>query len=546
MKKGDVFLRILLYVVMCTTLSAQTKVDLSNQSRNIDFSAATLTKPFKSGTVLPAACSTGEAFFKTNAAAGQNLYGCVATDTWMVLSGASSSGLPPVSGQSGRVLSNNGTSSDWRAMGGDVSGAPEALTVSRMQGRNISNTAPGSGQVLVWNSTLSQWEPGNNGSGGSSVTTAAQMAANDYSPVRTSNTILTLPAVPAYTFSMSTFACSVAVSSAAVTIASGTGTLWIGMGADCTVRVRHNVVLTCASGCTAVGGASGFDGTDLPLYEWTVSSGVLAASGVRRLTPYVSKPLVAGANITMVTAGGVTTISSTGGSSGGGSSYPPLAVESTAYEYEEFMGAGECSINSTIIGKLAWRVASANGGETVSCATDNTTARPGTVTINTGTSTGNEAALWTPSGGIHPGSTFTGRFFFKLSSTSSVQALVGLINGPWQLNGGTVNGIYLEKESADTNWFATTELAGSRTRVDTGVAVTNGWVVGQIRRIDAGTIGFKIATTVAGLVSATETSITTNIPTALLIPGFLVRNTTASAREIAADYYDIRITGLSR
>lgn len=40
------------------------------------------------GTTLPATCSVGQKFFKTNATAGQNLYGCTATNTWTLESGA--------------------------------------------------------------------------------------------------------------------------------------------------------------------------------------------------------------------------------------------------------------------------------------------------------------------------------------------------------------------------------------------------------------------------------------------------------------------------
>jgi hypothetical protein len=47
-----------------------------------DASNALTTKPAKAGTVLPATCSTGEAFFKTDAAGGQNLYLCKPDDTW--------------------------------------------------------------------------------------------------------------------------------------------------------------------------------------------------------------------------------------------------------------------------------------------------------------------------------------------------------------------------------------------------------------------------------------------------------------------------------
>ena len=66
-------------------LSAQTLVDLRTQSKSIDFSSAASTKPFQTGTVLPATCSVGATFFNTAAAAGHNLYGCTAAGTWTLL-----------------------------------------------------------------------------------------------------------------------------------------------------------------------------------------------------------------------------------------------------------------------------------------------------------------------------------------------------------------------------------------------------------------------------------------------------------------------------
>jgi hypothetical protein len=67
------------------TLQAQTQVDLRTQSKSIDFSAATSTKPFQTGTVLPASCAMGATFFNSAAPAGHNLYGCTATNTWTLL-----------------------------------------------------------------------------------------------------------------------------------------------------------------------------------------------------------------------------------------------------------------------------------------------------------------------------------------------------------------------------------------------------------------------------------------------------------------------------
>jgi len=111
----------------------QTLVDLRTQSKSVDFSSAPSTQPFQSGTVLPAACLVDQAYFKTNAPAGLNLYGCTAVNSWTLLS-------------AGILL-------------GDVSGAPGANTVTKIQGRAISTAAPSSGESLVWNSTTSSWTP---------------------------------------------------------------------------------------------------------------------------------------------------------------------------------------------------------------------------------------------------------------------------------------------------------------------------------------------------------------------------------------------------
>jgi hypothetical protein len=59
---------------------------------SINLSGAASTISWKTGTTLPSTCSVGESFFKTNASAGQNVYGCTATNTW-TLQGGSGGGL---------------------------------------------------------------------------------------------------------------------------------------------------------------------------------------------------------------------------------------------------------------------------------------------------------------------------------------------------------------------------------------------------------------------------------------------------------------------
>jgi hypothetical protein len=77
----------LLLVSWGLTLAAQTQIDLRTQAKNIDFSAASSTRPIKTGTALPATCVVGNMFFETNAPAGANLYGCTAANTWSVQGG---------------------------------------------------------------------------------------------------------------------------------------------------------------------------------------------------------------------------------------------------------------------------------------------------------------------------------------------------------------------------------------------------------------------------------------------------------------------------
>ena len=143
-----------LTVAAATPLLAQTQIHLPGQTRAVDFSNAPSTKPSKTGTVLPAACSVGETFLKTNASPGQNFYVCTAPDTWTV------QGLPEYEFTGyGKILTNDDTGMQWETLDGDVSGAPDSLTVNKLQGRTVSASAPISGHVLSWDGL--QWKPSN-------------------------------------------------------------------------------------------------------------------------------------------------------------------------------------------------------------------------------------------------------------------------------------------------------------------------------------------------------------------------------------------------
>jgi hypothetical protein len=154
------------------TAAGQTLVDLRTQSKSVDFSAAGSTKPMQTGSSLPATCAVGQFFFLTTAAAGSNVYACNPANTWTV----EGSSLSVDSSTTNEVLSSNGSSIEWLALGGDVSGAPGGLMVNRLQGRNLSNAAPSSGQVLQWNAATSQWNPAAAETGNAAYAFATQVS----------------------------------------------------------------------------------------------------------------------------------------------------------------------------------------------------------------------------------------------------------------------------------------------------------------------------------------------------------------------------------
>jgi hypothetical protein len=71
-----------LLALLAVNASSQTQIDLRTQAKNVDFSAAAFTKSFQTGSSLPASCTVGGTFFKSDAQAGVNFYGCTSTNTW--------------------------------------------------------------------------------------------------------------------------------------------------------------------------------------------------------------------------------------------------------------------------------------------------------------------------------------------------------------------------------------------------------------------------------------------------------------------------------
>jgi hypothetical protein len=157
--------KILLTVLIAFNALGQTQVDLKLQTKNIDFSGAAMVSPFPVGFNLPANCTTGNMFFKSNAPTGANLYGCVAGNSWSLESGGSSGSGSGGSG-AGIPLLLERVSGTALAIGQACSAAAPCMvaigasTYSFLAGAAVTISA-GSGLVLAYvdrNGTLTVGE----------------------------------------------------------------------------------------------------------------------------------------------------------------------------------------------------------------------------------------------------------------------------------------------------------------------------------------------------------------------------------------------------
>ncbi len=355
-----------LCIALSPAAAQTTQVDLKSQTRGVDFSRAAATKPFKTGTILPTTCAIGESFFKSDAAPGQNLYGCTAANSWTVESGG---GLPALTGNADRLLGTNGTQVSWMALGGDVFGSPPSLLVTGLQGKRVAATTPTSGQVLMWNSTALNWEPGtvSASSSGSTVSntggdlsgaignaTVTRMQNKPVSSATPSDgqvltwsqfssqwqpqsptggtggsasgsgaiSVLGVTYSSANTITIGA-GCSLSApcnvrfgtnvvsvtTSATVTWQSGAGVAYIYVTTAGTVTVGSNLTVVCSSGCATASGVAGFPVNAIPLFTWTaLPTGWDAAGGHDSRAYLASKILSAGTGMILVETGQQSTV----------------------------------------------------------------------------------------------------------------------------------------------------------------------------------------------------------------------------------------------
>jgi len=281
-----------LVAVFSAGLGAQTAIDVKTQTRNIDFSGAVSTRPFKTGATLPATCTTGESFFKSNAAAGQNLYGCTAANTWIALSGSLTN--------TGVTAGIYGTSGSVAQITVDAQGRITAAADVAVSGGGGGISLPGvggqAGRFLTNNGTGALWQDFSTSDvkdcsatlAGGVLTAAACAARNGNLDV----------SAPACTLSLT----GVSASGAVYGFVSGSGLFTVGHNSAAT--------LDCA-GWTVATGVTSFPDDALPLFTASFSSNSWTVGGVtpsRRLVGRDAYAAGDGLSSSNSSATGVTTL----------------------------------------------------------------------------------------------------------------------------------------------------------------------------------------------------------------------------------------------
>jgi hypothetical protein len=172
-RKAALRIALLPVTVALACYGQTTLINLATQGKNIDFTAAPFTRPVKTGTALPATCSPGDLFFKSDAPAGQNLYACTAVNTWVPQSSSAPAGLGDP-GSNGIVVRTgvNTTSAVGAPVGAIVgTSAAQTLTNKSIDASQIDTGTLSAARLPAFSGDVST-------SAGSSATTLATVNAS--------------------------------------------------------------------------------------------------------------------------------------------------------------------------------------------------------------------------------------------------------------------------------------------------------------------------------------------------------------------------------
>lgn len=169
-------------ILWAVTVNGSLEILGTLKAHVVDFSSSASTSPMKVGTTLPGSCMVGQAFFKSDATPGQNIYLCPASNTWTpIQGGGTNSGKPSAQVVSMTTEFSNtynlgspaylGDFVFYRAAGSGAlnysGGGSDRIGVLRVQTSSTANdkqhwyaqfAAPGSVAQSLYANTTQEWE----------------------------------------------------------------------------------------------------------------------------------------------------------------------------------------------------------------------------------------------------------------------------------------------------------------------------------------------------------------------------------------------------
>lgn len=258
-------------ILIAVSAFGQTQIHLKSQGKAVDFGSAASTRPAKTGAALPATCSVGELYIRTDVAAGNNLHICTSANVWTTQTGGT----------------------------GDA---------AQLQGRAVSATAPTDAQALVWNQAENAWSPG----------TVNSMAVQfgDFRVVRNSATQLAVGANCSATTPCNVRFGSVIMAyttQATVTLTAGSGMAYLYLDGSLgtpALRVRQSGLTMSCNGMSCAGEVgTAFPPQSIPLATWSATSGTWDSAGGTDVRAMLSqKEVSAGVGITGTETNGRTVL----------------------------------------------------------------------------------------------------------------------------------------------------------------------------------------------------------------------------------------------
>jgi hypothetical protein len=494
-------------------------------------------------------------------------------------------------------LNGKASTTHTHTLAGDVTGDISSNTVTKIQNRAVSSTAPSDTQALVWSAANNQWQPSN--VSGSGATMVSQLG--DFSVTRTSSTVLTIGANCSSTtpcnvrFGATTYRIT---SSATATISAGSGTSYIYVDGAGVIYVADSLTVVC-SGCTHTSGSS-FPTTAIPVWTWTATSGTWDASGGLDYRAMISaKRITNGTNISVSDSGtdaqvGVDTASAlswtgsvnfsgaastiswkTGtslpstcsvgesffktnasagqnvygctatntwtlqGGSGGGLNYFDHTV---FHEVEQFCGTTDTAL--AIGTQTRWGTTGIGGGTAIAAPNAGDAQHVCTARLGTGSTAGQGTGFYEyPTAQIiNPNTNYTWQveYIFMLESTASIRVKVGLTDQSNTITPTNFIGLRFDTNLGDAAFQYQACTSGTCTTTSSGVAPSaSTFYRVRMRGTASGTWAFCLNA------CGTETTINTNVPTASLTPAVMIATDTTVAKFMQVDKFEIERTGLS-